>query len=109
MSREEAGRKGGEKVAEEKGPEFYKEIGHKGGEAIKEEGVPEYFKEIGKRRREIPRREINRRINGREKGVGMGPRPLVGKRFGCGTTRCPEACRACVVLRLSDPYLHSGG
>jgi uncharacterized protein len=29
----EAGRKGGEKVAEERGPEFFSEIGKKGGEA----------------------------------------------------------------------------
>jgi hypothetical protein len=32
MTREEAGRKGGEKVASEKGPKYYKEIGKKGGE-----------------------------------------------------------------------------
>ncbi|MDP2671637.1 MAG: general stress protein [bacterium] len=29
----EAGRKGGEKTASERGPEFYSEIGRKGGEA----------------------------------------------------------------------------
>jgi general stress protein YciG len=32
MTREEAGRKGGEKVAKERGPQFYREIGRKGGE-----------------------------------------------------------------------------
>jgi len=31
MTVEEAGRKGGEKTSEEKGPEFYSEIGRKGG------------------------------------------------------------------------------
>ncbi len=31
MTVEEAGRKGGEKVASERGPEFYSEIGQKGG------------------------------------------------------------------------------
>ncbi len=31
MTREEAGRKGGEKVAAERGPEFYSRIGKKGG------------------------------------------------------------------------------
>jgi general stress protein YciG len=33
----EAGRKGGEKVAEERGSEFYREIGKKGGESRAEE------------------------------------------------------------------------
>ena len=33
MTREEAGRKGGQKVAEERGTEFYREIGRKGGES----------------------------------------------------------------------------
>ena len=32
MTVEEAGRKGGEKVASERGHEFYEEIGHKGGQ-----------------------------------------------------------------------------
>jgi general stress protein YciG len=31
MTVEEAGRRGGEKVASERGSEFYSEIGHKGG------------------------------------------------------------------------------
>ncbi len=29
-------KKGGEKVAEEKGPEFYSKIGHKGGQKVKD-------------------------------------------------------------------------
>jgi hypothetical protein len=36
MTVKETGHKGGEKVKEEKGPEFYKEIGHKGGERVRE-------------------------------------------------------------------------
>ena len=40
MTREEAGRKGGEKVARERGPQFYREIGRKGGEKVAEERVP---------------------------------------------------------------------
>lgn len=33
MTRQEAGRKGGEKVAEERDSEFFREIGRKGGES----------------------------------------------------------------------------
>lgn len=40
MTVSEAGRKGGEKVASERGPEFYSEIGrkggHKGGQRVRE-------------------------------------------------------------------------
>ncbi len=48
MTREEAGRKGGQKVAKERGSEFYREIGRKGGEKVAKRGS-EYFKEIGKK------------------------------------------------------------
>ena len=34
MTREDAGRKGGQKVARERGTEFYREIGRKGGEKV---------------------------------------------------------------------------
>jgi uncharacterized protein len=51
MTVREAGHKGGEKVKEEKGPEFYHEIGekggHKGGEAVKEKYGPEFYSKIG--------------------------------------------------------------
>ncbi len=33
---QEAGRMGGEKVAAERGREFYQEIGHKGGQRVRE-------------------------------------------------------------------------
>ena len=49
MSRQEAGRKGGYKVARERGPEFYSRIGRKGGEKVVEERGPEFYKEIGKK------------------------------------------------------------
>ncbi len=49
MTREEAGRKGGQKVAKERGPEFYREIGRKGGEKVASQRGSEYFKEIGKK------------------------------------------------------------
>jgi general stress protein YciG len=39
MSRQEAGRKGGKKVAQERGTAFYREIGKKGGEKVAEERV----------------------------------------------------------------------
>ena len=49
MTREEAGRKGGEKVARERGPEFYREIGRKGGEKVAEERGSEFYREIGRK------------------------------------------------------------
>lgn len=36
MTVREAGHKGGEKVKEERGPAFYKEIGEKGGQRVRE-------------------------------------------------------------------------
>jgi general stress protein YciG len=49
MTRQEAGRKGGEKVARERGTEFYREIGRKGGAKVAEERGPEFFREIGRK------------------------------------------------------------
>jgi uncharacterized protein len=49
MTRQEAGRKGGEKVARERGPEFYREIGRKGGEKVAEERGTEFYREIGRK------------------------------------------------------------
>ena len=37
MTRQEAGRKGGQKVARERGSEFYREIGRKGGAKVAEQ------------------------------------------------------------------------
>ncbi len=49
MTREEAGRKGGQKVARERGSEFFREIGRKGGEKVAEERGSEFYREIGKK------------------------------------------------------------
>ena len=49
MTRQEAGRKGGEKVARERGSEFFREIGRKGGEKVAQERGSEFFREIGRK------------------------------------------------------------
>ena len=49
MSREEAGRRGGEKVARERGAEFYRRIGKKGGKKVAQERGSEFFREIGRK------------------------------------------------------------
>lgn len=49
MTREEAGRMGGQKVARERGPEFFREIGRKGGERVAEKRGTEFYREIGKK------------------------------------------------------------
>lgn len=36
MTTREAGKKGGDKVAQERGKEFYSDTGHKGGERVRE-------------------------------------------------------------------------
>ena len=57
MTREEAGRKGGEKVARERGPQFYREIGRKGGEKVAEERGSEFYRRNRKERRREQRKE----------------------------------------------------
>lgn len=47
MTTSEAGKLGGEKVARERGPEFYSEIGKKGGETVSQDR--ERMAEIGKK------------------------------------------------------------
>lgn len=49
MSREEAGRKGGEATANNHDQEFYQEIGQKGGEATAENHDKEFYQEIGQK------------------------------------------------------------
>ena len=49
MTRQEAGRKGGEKVSRERGPEFYRKIGKKGGEKVAEERGSEFYRAIGRK------------------------------------------------------------
>jgi uncharacterized protein len=47
MTVREAGRKGGEKVRDERGHQFYEEIGRKGGEAVRDARGHEFYEEIG--------------------------------------------------------------
>ena len=49
MSRQEAGRKGGKKVASQRGPEFFKAIGKKGGKKVAKEKGSEFYREIGRK------------------------------------------------------------
>ena len=49
MSREEAGRKGGEATSNNHGDEFYKEIGEKGGEATSESHDKDFYEKIGEK------------------------------------------------------------
>lgn len=49
MTVREAGRKGGEKVASERGHAFYEEIGKKGGRKVASERGHAFYEEIGKK------------------------------------------------------------
>jgi uncharacterized protein len=49
MTVAEAGRKGGVKVAAERGRAFYEQIGRKGGETVKAERGHEFYEEIGRK------------------------------------------------------------
>jgi uncharacterized protein len=49
MTRQEAGRKGGKKVARERGSEFYRQIGKKGGKKVAEQRGSEFYREIGRK------------------------------------------------------------
>ncbi len=47
MTVQEAGRLGGEKVASERGHDFYENIGRKGGQTVARERGPSFYSEIG--------------------------------------------------------------
>src|SRR6185437_10794595 len=49
MTVQEAGRKGGERVASERGRTFYEEIGKKGGQTVARERGHGFYEEIGKK------------------------------------------------------------
>ena len=49
MTLAEAGRKGGEKVKQERGRSFYAEIGRKGGRRVAENHGPAFYSEIGRK------------------------------------------------------------
>lgn len=48
MTVQEAGRKGGSKVRDERGPAFYKQIGQKGGRIVSQKYGPEFYEKIGR-------------------------------------------------------------
>lgn len=77
MTRKEAGRIGGQKVARERGSEFYREIGRKGGEKVAQKRGTEFYREIGKKGGE----SRGRRITGVETaGTKGGPGKKKGER-----------------------------
>ena len=47
MTVREAGRKGGQKVRDQRGHGFYEEIGRKGGQTVRDERGHEFYEEIG--------------------------------------------------------------
>ncbi len=49
MTHQEAGRRGGQKVAGERGSEFYRTIGRKGGEKVAAMKGSEFYREIGRK------------------------------------------------------------
>ncbi|MGQ9523899.1 MAG: KGG domain-containing protein [Armatimonadota bacterium] len=49
MTVSEAGRKGGQKVKEIHGPDFFREIGRKGGQATARAHGHEFYQEIGRK------------------------------------------------------------
>ncbi len=73
MTRQEAGKMGGEKVARERGLEFYREIGRKGGEKVAEERGSKFFSEIGRRGGESRK---NRMVTGTKGSPGQSARSL---------------------------------
>jgi general stress protein YciG len=90
MTVAEAGRKGGVKVAQERGRAFYEQIGKKGGETVKAERGHEFYEKIGKKGGESVRAsrgpEFYSQIG--HKG-GQKVRELIeqGKRLGRGAAR----------------------
>jgi general stress protein YciG len=65
LTRQEAGRIGGEKVARERGSEFYREIGKKGGERVAAQRGSEFYRTIGRKggeSRSAKSRSSNKRV-----------------------------------------------
>jgi general stress protein YciG len=71
----EFGRKGGQALAAERGPEFYREIGRKGGKTTKAKHGKAYFTEIGKKGGEAVSR-----TRGKEYYSSIGKLPKKGTR-----------------------------
>ncbi len=68
LTRQEAGRIGGEKVARERGPEFFRQIGKKGGERVAEQRGSEFYREIGRKGGES--RSSKSKLSGTKGGSG---------------------------------------
>jgi general stress protein YciG len=62
MTRQEAGRLGGEKVAREHGPEFYRKIGKKGGKKVAQQKGSDFYREIGKKGGESRKRNTRKQV-----------------------------------------------
>ena len=62
MTRQEAGRLGGEKVAREHGSEFYRTIGKKGGEKVAAQRGSDFYREIGRKGGESRKRNTRKKI-----------------------------------------------
>lgn len=60
MSREEAGRLGGEATAKNHDKEFYQEIGEKGGEATSKNHGKDFYQEIGEKGGEATSKTMTR-------------------------------------------------
>ena len=94
MTVAEAGRKGGVKVAQERGRAFYEQIGKKGGETVKAERGHEFYEKIGKKGGESVRAsrgpEFYSQIG--HKG-GQKVRELIeqGKRLGRSSARAAQS------------------
>lgn len=66
MTVREAGRKGGEKVRDARGHEFYEEIGRKGGQSVRETRGHEFYEEIGHK----GGRKVKELIEAGKRGLG---------------------------------------
>lgn len=78
MTRQEAGRIGGEKVARERGPEFFRQIGKKGGERVAEQRGSEFYREIGRKGGES--RSSKSKLAGKRGGLGKQARSQSSRR-----------------------------
>jgi general stress protein YciG len=68
LTRQEAGRKGGQKVARERGVDFYRSIGRKGGEKVAEVHGSEFYREIGRKGGESRKNSLTQARRGSTKG-----------------------------------------
>ncbi len=68
MTVREAGKKGGEKVRDARGPGFYESIGRKGGETVKSTRGPGFYEEIGQK----GGRKVRELIEAGKRSLGKG-------------------------------------